>query len=193
LAELLAEPACRKLEAAEAALPDLALASRTGKPPLPLAALIERTFAERDQFGYLFAQYLSARIAESLFHRQEDLDAVLRLIADPQLAERARWILLTDLYSQFLLLDPAPIGAVEQLLSATFRTLALPEAASLRSPMYSTYVPNLLGLEGGALKKSAREVYAGKPDELRAAEALLQSQQEQPGATVVLDWIRRAG
>jgi hypothetical protein len=189
MAELLQEPACGKVETAEIAVPDLELAWQDGSPLLSVPALLARTFGRRASFGYLYAQYVSARMPELLFSNLEDFGMLMRLLEDAQLAPRARWILLTDLYSLFLMKDPAPIPFVERLLSGTFRILALTEAAALRAPMLETYIPNLAGLEGGADPKRADQIFDGNPEALRFARQTVKACTGVAGSERIAQWL----
>lgn len=190
LAEWLLEPVCQQVETAEVALPDLELAALAGHPPLRLPELIARSFSRRASFDYLFAQYVSARLPELLYPRLDDFEPLTRLLEDPQLAQRARWILLTDLYSQFLLRDPAPITFVERLVASTFRILALPEGSTLRAPMIGTYIPNLVGLKGGAAPKPASQVFEGKTEDRRFATQVLATCSGVAGVERIAQWLQ---
>lgn len=193
LPTLLAEPQAEKVNAFTEARSDLDLVAQAGAPPLPVADLIQRTFDRRAAYGPLFAEYLSARLSEVLFERLEDFAVVMRLIADGQLSAQARWILITGVYSEFLLRDPAPMPFVERLVSETLALLAQPGGEALRVPMLETYVPNLLALEGGAEPKSADAVFEQRVGERERTRRLLSDSLSLPAAHPLLVWIQKHG
>ncbi|MES2163575.1 MAG: hypothetical protein V4476_20650 [Pseudomonadota bacterium] len=157
---LLEEPCCRRVLPFEVAFADVALASEDGMPPLPLPLLLKRTMLRHDQYGPLFALYVAARFLE--LHRYDDDEraAILHALENPALPDVARRILYEELHVSLLLADPAPAALIRMLIESTLRVLDLPGSDVLRDHVLHTYLPNLLGIVGGAVPKSAHELFA---------------------------------
>lgn len=188
--QILEEPNCRRIEAAEIALPDVELALKAGIADLSLVDSLARVFDRRAKYGYLFSQYIVDRLPEVLFGSLEGFDRVMALVEDSDLALRARDILLSGIYSRFLLLDPVGRTFVARLLVGTCRVVALPHAAPLHDNLLQNYLPNLLGLEGGGTRKSAGETFAGQPEQRKFCETILGGYPNKTAARAVLSWIR---
>ena len=186
---LFAEPSGIKAVEAEDAAGDFALAAADGSPPVPAGMAARRALAAIGSFDYLYAQYLSQRLPETLFGDPDGFRHFMRLAEDPRLSPRCRWILLTDTYSQLLMRDPAPMEFVEPLLTATFRILDNPEASALQSPMIETYIPNLVGLEGGAEHKPADLIYGNNTDMQRFAAQVMRKRSGVAGAPGIVQWL----
>jgi hypothetical protein len=186
LADILNDPQCRIAFPASDALPDVELTLLAGSPEMSLRMLLSRTSDRKSSYGALFAGYIAARLPELLFDQLAEFDGVMRQIEDPSLSRIARDILFEDLYVKMIMLDPAPPEFVARLIQGTLRVLAIHGTESLRRSLLTTYLPNLLGLEGGAVPKSANAVFEGKP-ELRAeaAAAFLAA-----GADGAVSWIQ---
>jgi hypothetical protein len=188
-AEALEEPGCYKVANAEEALPDIELVLRIDAPGRPVADVLALSAGRMASYGALFSQYLVERLPEVLFKNFGAFDSVMRTVEDPKLAPVARYILVTNIYSLVLLMDPAPPDFITRLVGGTLRLLQMPHAAALHDPLLHTYLPNLLGLEGGAKPKPASEVLP-RLDQRAHAESVLQ-RYTGPGTTqTLLQWLK---
>jgi hypothetical protein len=156
-----------------------------------LPELIPRFAGDPDSLGPLFAEYMAARLDEVLFRDAEGFNELMSSLETPIVSSRFRGIILREIYSRALLADPAPPGFDDRLVVGTLRIIALPEAAPLHDDLLKTYLPNLLGLEGGATKKRAESIFRRFPGEREQAERVLSAYATPAIAALVLDWIRR--
>jgi hypothetical protein len=186
LGSLLADPQCRRVFPSREALPDVELALLAGSPEISIPMLLARTADRKGLYGALFAGYLAARLPELMFRQLADFDRAMREFEDPAFSGVARSILFEDIYTKMIMLDPAPPQFVARLIEGTVRVLALPGNEGLGRSIARTYLPNLLGLEGAAERKSANAVFEGKPELRARAAAAFQS----AGESGVVAWIR---
>jgi hypothetical protein len=143
-----------------AAAEDVRRAARAGVPELSIGATILASAAELEQWGFLFAQYLEARLPECFFDDYGSFDIYVGIVEDPRLSQAVRNVLMSAAYTKMMLYDPAPPVFVARLLAATARVLPTPQGANLREAVLSTYLPNLLGLNGGIEAPSGTDVLA---------------------------------
>lgn len=185
LARLLADPQCVRVFPAAEALPDVELTLMAGSPEMSLPRLLALTAERKSSYGALFAGYVAARLPELFFRELADFDAVMRQLEDPALSPVAREILLEDCYTKMIMLDPAPPRFVARLLAGTVRVLALPGTQALGRSIAQTYLPNLLGLEGAAVRKNADAVFQGDSQLRERAAAAFQA----AGGAAVVEWL----
>jgi hypothetical protein len=175
----------------EECLSDVRRALDAEREHVTLPELIPRFAGGPDSPGPLFAEYMAARLDEVLFEDREGFNELLSSLEMPVLPPRFRGLLLRTLFERVLLADPAPPGFAERLVVAALRIAMLPDAAPLRPDLLTNYLPNLLGLEGGATRKVADSVFLGFPGERERAERALTDYPEPAEAALILDWIRR--
>lgn len=189
LNDVLRDPLCLRVEVAEMAQSDVELAVLAGMPALPIDQLLTRTRASWGDYGSLFALYLVDRMTEILFSSPKRFSMVLEVATAPELNLAPRWTLLSGAFSQILLRDPAPIEFVSELVSATLSVLDMPETADLHRNLLGTYLPNLLGLEGGCKHWFPDEVF---PDstELERVLFFLEGHPLQESAGLIIEWLR---
>lgn len=185
LTHLLADPQCIRVFPAADALPDVELALVAGSPEMSLPRLLALTANRKSSYGALFAGYVAARLPELFFREFADFDAVMRELEDPALSPVARDILFEDCYTKMIMLDPAPPQFVARLIAGTVRVLALPGTEGLGRNIAQTYLPNLLGLEGAAVRKNADAVFDGDSELRERAAAAFQA----AGGAGVVEWI----
>ena len=161
--EVLAEPPAFRVERADLAVPDLIRAQRAGAPELSVGGTILASIDELENWGYLFAQYLEARLPETFFQEFPDFDVFLRTVEAPQLSPVARRMMMAAAYTKLMLYDPAPPRFINRLLAATARVLGAPYGENLRTAVLDTYLPNLLGLNGGLARKPAADILNAAP------------------------------
>ena len=189
-AAVLSEPACECVQSDATAMNDVRLALRSGIPPLPLPQFVALCQAERNRLGRLIGEYLVARLPEILCADLPGFNTMMNLVEQADLSPVARTVLVTGIYSRALAIDPAPSRFVARLLLGSFRLLTLASASALHTNLTQTYLPNLLGWEGGAEKKLARFVFAEQMDEWRLAESVLAQLPASAQASKLLDWVR---
>src|SRR3954469_8654293 len=175
-----------KVEPAETAVPDLRRAQRAGLPELSFGATIAASQNELADWGYLFAQYLEARLPETFYQQFGDFETCLRTVEDPRLSARARRMLMSATYTKLMLYDPAPPTFINRLLETTAVVLEAPYGAALRDAVLDTYVPNLLGITGGLERKRAADVLGAFP----AARGRIEGFFARANAPSVLAWLR---
>jgi hypothetical protein len=186
---VLLESSTLRVAAADEVLADVELALTSESFSLPNA--LRRLQNRRSSVGPLFGEYISARLDEVMFQHADDFDRVMSFLEAPGLPERFRGLVVGNVYSKLLAADPVPLGFASRLAVASFRIVALPDAANLRENLLQTYLPNLVGLEGGARSKSADEVFAAYPRDRDDAEQTLEKYQGDAAASSLLAWLRR--
>ena len=154
--EVFAEASLLTVEPARIALSDVRLALGAGTPELSLESVIARAYEELPAWGFLFANYLDARMSEAFFDRFPDFAALLRAVEDPTLSGTATRILLSAVYTKLMLYDPAPRLFLKALLDSTRRLLQGPRGELFRRDVLDTFLPNLLGIAGGLRTQNPR-------------------------------------
>ncbi|WP_437719057.1 hypothetical protein WMF45_23170 [Sorangium sp. So ce448] len=187
-AEALADPVCFRLAPADPAAGDVADVDMAGCPELRLAGLLDRLCGSEARFGPFFARYLADRLPDAFPDRRADLDAVLRVLEAPALGTSSRFVLCDGAVGNFILWSPLSRELMPPFVLSLFRLLLLPEAADLHENLTSTWIPNLVGIEGGMERLVADDVFAGDPLRAQAAGALAQA--NLPGAGPLLAWVQ---
>jgi len=175
-----------RVELAATAVPDLLRAQRAGSPELSISATLAASASELEDWGYLFAQYLEARLPETFFRQFSDFETFLKTIEAPQLSAVARRIMLAAAYTKLMLFDPAPPLFINRLLATTARVLDAPYGVDLREGVLETYLPNLLGITGGLERKSAHDILAPLPAEREVIERFVTHAND----AAVLAWMK---
>lgn len=185
-AELLVEPACELLMPAESALADARLAMRAETERLDVEALLAEAREVAASLGHLFVEYLWEVHGGAFLWNPKDFESLMQLLEHPDLALIARATLVSQLTTRFLA-GPAEPANRARLALAMFRLLEIDQAAPLRDNILETFLPNLLGLPGGAPQVKADEVFRGLPEERQRAESLLR--ELQPTAQALIQWL----
>jgi hypothetical protein len=192
-ADALAEPCCELVRPAGPILADVEAVAAAGDPPEALGRLLDSLADRLPTLGPQFALYVLDRLAEVLFEDPDGYDTVNRVAETPKLSPPTRHVLSTGIITQVLMRDPAPNEFVARLVVGSCRVLALPSEGSLQQNLLGTYLPNLLGLEGGATKKAARDVFAEHPDERKFVVGVLRNYPDQAAARPLREWAEAAG
>jgi hypothetical protein len=185
-AELLVEPACELLMPAENALVDARLAMRAETERLDVAALLAEAREVAASLGHLFVEYLWEAHGGAFLWDAKAFESLMQLLENPDLALIARATLVSQLTTRFLAGPAAPANRA-RLALAMFRLLEIGQAAPLRDNILETFLPNLLGLPGGAAQVTVDEVFRDHPDERRRAESLVR--ELQPAAQALIQWL----
>lgn len=175
-----------RVEPAATAAPDLKRVLRVGAPELSLGATIAASTSDLENWGFLFAQYLEARLPETFYLDLSGFRLLLKTIEDPRLFPVSRQILVAAAYTKLMLYDPAPPEFIAQLLATTARLLETPYGAPLSEAVLETYLPNLLGITGGLEPKRPSDVLGALPAERESIERFLTAVNSAP----ILAWMR---
>lgn len=186
--ENLTEPRCFFVETAEAARLDVEMADRSGCPANRLRVLLDEAAPELPRFGALFCEYVASRIPEMLFQYPDDFHAFFRLLENPLAPIHLRWIWLREIFAWLRAMDPAPSIFVARTVFGCVR-LAVTASPDLRQAMACVYLPNLLGISGGLVPKTPRQIFAGLPTAAVKVEELLQADPNFPNRAALLKWI----
>lgn len=184
-AELLVEPACELLMPAESALADARLAMRAETERLDVEALLAEAREVAASLRHLFVEYLWEAHGGAFLWNPKAFESLMQLLEHPDLALIARATLVSQLTTRFLA-GPAEPANRARLALAMFRLLEIDQAAPLRDNILETFLPNLLGLPGGAAQITVDEVFRNHPDERRRAESLVR--ELQPAAQALIQW-----
>lgn len=183
--EALVDPACFLVTPADPAASDVAKADQAEDLAVRVADLIARLHSRTASFGILFVRYLLDRLPEVFPDHVEDFDALLRLLEAPELDASARFALCQGMVGAFILAGSVRIEMMRRLLQSLFQLLTMPEAEGLRQNLAVTWIPNLVGIEGGMDRLAAADVLDGP---LRAAAVV--AVEPITAAAPLLAWLR---
>jgi hypothetical protein len=181
----LAESETIAVRPAQEALADTNLAIECELGRLTLPQCLEH--GANHPLGILFAEYAAARLPEILFNRYDQFNALMAILEKESVGRLVRETLIEEIFSSFLLADPAPPHFVARLAAGSLRLIVQPDE-KLRQRIVETLLPNLVGLEGGATKKSSA-VLAEYPADAERAKRFLQTEPRAP-AQRILAWLR---
>ena len=175
--QALVDPVCFEVLPADRAVGDVVNAGMAHSPGSaelgvgPLIDLLERRGAT---YGPLFSGYLVDRAAEVFPDHVDDLAAVQRILEKPELGAPARFVLCSGLVARFILAGGGEIGLMRAFIASLCRLLAVPEATSLHEALATTWIPNLVGIEGGMPPIHRDDIFRGGPPPAQIAQALRQ-------------------
>jgi hypothetical protein len=113
---------------------------------------------------------------------------MIELLALPALDGRARGTLLQEL-SALAASHAGKTQFIVELARALFDLLGIKEAGALRERVVESYLPNLLGLQGGMPRRPAEAVFHDAPDRRTAAQTQIAAFSG-PAAKKLSDWLR---
>lgn len=189
-AELLREPSCQQLLPPEKSLADVRLALQAEAKDLTVPDALRLAEASAASLDYIFAEYVAAKLADSLLGDAGVFESLMRFIENPSLSIIARSALLTFVYSKVTAQDPAPKPYGQKLVVMMFHLIALPQASALHNNIISVYLPNLLGLSGGATRKKAEDLFQEIPGERQKLERILQEYRGEASTDALVKWLR---
>lgn len=190
MSDVLQERMTERVVPDRASVAAVELAMAAERDHLSLPATLDRAHASRASLGALFAEYVNARLGEVLFADPVGFNAVASFVESSTVPVQVRGIVLRELFARFIQADPAPAPFVDRLALASFRVLGQADAQLLHGELVSVLLPNLLGVRGGAAKRSATEVFRDAPADRAAAERALASLPDTRAAQPMLAWIR---
>ena len=140
----------------------------------------------------LFGEYVVARLGEeTLYGDPVGFDTVMTWLEDPRRSPSLQMFMLQALTGKLLLTEPNPAGFTERMALAALRILASTGDEALAGQIVDVYLPNLLGLEGSATRRTAVTI-VGSDDRTRsAARAALQRRAPGGARDRLLDWLGR--
>jgi hypothetical protein len=188
-AALLQDPSCERLQPAGEALADVRLALQSEAENMPIKGLFALAKPMAAKLHYTFAEYAWQRFDASNWKQPENFEQLMEFLEFPALSDVTRSTLLDLVYSR-VSNEPDSGHRVPRLAITMFRLLRTPEASKQHDNIIKPFLPNLLGLSGGATKRTPDEIFVDFPGERPKA---LQSIREYQGAVPVADlvaWLR---
>lgn len=143
------------------------------------------------QLGPMFASYLGERFPDSVKHGIREWDGILSFIERRDLNPAFRVPAAEAAFDAVLLFSPAPRDIVRRTVFMAFNLLASADDPASQASLLDTYLPNLLGMEGQEVKRTATQVFANKATERRMAEKALAQSPPSAGRERLLRWLRR--
>ncbi len=188
-AALLTEPYAFDVEPAATALAEVELVLQLATHDTRLPTLLAALAARRETFAVLTARYVAARLRELLFSDASGFSAVLAEAEGPSAQPVFRRIVISEAYDDLMMLDPAPSVFTARLIWGSVRMFASGIAPEFATRVLETYIPNLLGLEGGLPRKSAASIFELAPRPRQELETILRSHGQLPGRERLLAWL----
>ena len=189
-AALLKEPACQLVTPADESLVGVRHAVRAESDNLSIADLLAEATPDAMSLDFIFAGYLSVKISGEAFFSKTNFEAVLSFLENARLPAATRSALLASVRTTISTSNLAQNQHVCRLVITMFRLIDLPEAADLHDNITEVFLPNLLGLKGGAKKCDVNEVFKDYSTDRAAAERLLREHTESSSNKQLLDWLR---
>jgi len=188
VAALLTEP-CAFAVVPGNALEEIERISQLATPETKLPALVAALAAHREKLTLLSARYVAARIRELLFSDAAGFHNVLSEAENPAAQTVFRRIVISEAYDDLMMLDPAPAVFIARLIWGGVRMLGAGTAPEMASRVLETYVPNLIGLEGGLSQKTAASIFEGSLKVREEVQTILRSRTGLPGRERLLAWL----
>jgi hypothetical protein len=186
---LLVEPCAFAVRPADAALAEVQLVSELATPETRLPDLVTRLTARPEILTLLSARYAAARLREVLFGDLAGFDHVLSEAENLKAPAIFRRTVITEAYDDLMMLDPAEAPFIARLIWGSVRMLGSGTEPGFASRVLETYVPNLLGLEGGLSNKRSSDVFADANEKLRETATILRGNTQLPGRERLLEWL----
>jgi hypothetical protein len=137
--------------------------------------------------GPLFVQYASSRLPEILFDDYAQFAGLMTLLEKGAVSASFRLAILEEIFSRFLLTDPAPPRFVARLAAGSLRMIVGQDLV-LRQRLIETLLPNLVGLEGGATPKAASDVLSDYRMDAERARSFLRAERGNSAARLLV-WL----
>jgi hypothetical protein len=165
----------------------LALERAGGPLPARIASV-----TEPPPLSVLFGEYVAARLGEeTLYGDPRGFDTVMAWLEDARRATPLQMFMLQSLSGTLLLSEPNPPGFTDRMAVAAIRILVAGRDEALDAQIVDTYLPNLLGLEGAAPRKTVDAVFKGDERTRAAVREALQRRAPGSGRERLLDWLAR--
>ena len=175
---------------AESVRADIIHAMDAESSPGSLSKDLENLGEAGNDLTPVFGEYVMARLQENvLFKDVKGFDHVMSWVEGPTVSDSLRRFVVASLFSIILVSEPTAPGYGDRLAVGAFRILAQWPREPLASQLVNTYLPNLLGLEGGASQKSPEMIFSNDEDERARAREALKRQPDSQGRSELLIWI----
>jgi hypothetical protein len=188
-AAVLQEPPAFHVELAETSLVEIDALLEAATPEKPLPTLVAELATRRASFTPLFARYVAWRLRELLYQDFFGFRFILDEAETPETSSIFRRIVITEAYDDLMMLDPAPPIFIARLIWGSVRAIASGTAADLGSRILGTYIPNLLGMEGGLKRKSAATVFENAQEQRQELAETLRHLPDLRGRETLLAWL----
>jgi len=190
-AEALAEGPCLGAQPASETAIDLRIADHIETNRSTLPEIVTLMIQRPGRLHLTFAHYLYARFGELHVEERANLDALLELVSAPELSTPVRITLLDAIETYISSSQATTDWHIDRLAVAMFALLSVPQAADLYENLIETDLPNLLGLIGGADKRSADSVFEHWPKERPAAVQALAHYRGPADPKPLLHWLNQ--
>ena len=188
--ELLDEASCEQVLPASDALTTVRLVLQIeteNLPPPDLFALVQPAAALLD---YTFVQYLWAQLSQSALVEIDIFELLMQFLETPTLTYMCRATLLDLVYSLIYASGTASEEHLCRFAITMFRLLGVSEAKSLHDNIIGVFLPNLLGLTGGAPKCDVNDIFREYPADRSLATNWLRDYRGVESTDALLDWLR---
>jgi hypothetical protein len=187
--DVLGEPSAFRVEPAENAIGEIEALLGVATPEKSLPLVVEELAHRRRSFTHLFARYVAWRLRELLYSDPSGFSVVLDEAENLETSHIFSRIVTIEAYDDLMMLDPAPPVFIARLMLGSLRLLASGRAADFGSRILATYIPNLLGIEGGLERKTATAVFESAPEQRQELARILRGLADLPGRDTLLTWL----
>jgi hypothetical protein len=153
--------------------------------------LLEKAAGHPEELNHLFAEYTETRIGELIFQDIKVFGQWILLQESPDLELTTRVMLIEALLHELGLSDPGPIEYYRAAVISLFHVLRMPASKFIQANIVQSYLPNILGLNGGVSFKSSGQIFKGNPKEKGSAVKWLEENKNLAGTDELLKWINK--
>lgn len=171
--ELLAEPFCELVILAGDSLDDVQAAAEIENSKWTPAAIFSFIKGQAHNLGYIFAEYLWAKYADAAMQKMETFELLINLVEYPELNGILRSSLIDQIYGKLYGTAYATEEMTCRFAIALFRLLNVEAAKNLHDNIIAVFLPNLLGIKGGAERCHPEDTFAAAPEERSKAIQML--------------------
>jgi hypothetical protein len=190
LATVLVEPACQRVLPSEVAPMGVRLAMRRERRELTISEFLTQAVGIAPSLDAIFVDYLSAQLTNPELARIETFERLTALLETPGITTATRANLLNAVIGS---VSNSPIYSdahLNRLAVALFRVALSPIDPNLRENVLSVYLPNHIGLTGGARLRRASEVFRDLADEREEIEWAMRAHAHTPSGAKLVTWLR---
>lgn len=186
---VLAESAVMAVLPAEPAAEEVRHVLRLDRSAAGLADAL-RSLSEPPALTTLFAEYLVARLQQhTLYADAPGFDKVMSWLEADGRSPAVQRHVIEALTAQLLSAPPPRSGFAERLALAEWRLLAKTADETLASQIETTFLPNLLGLEGSAKPVPVQTVFGKDSGERQRLAEALRHRPASPSRARLLGWL----
>lgn len=187
---LLLEPACLRVVPAKNSLAGVRLALRHEARELSLSELLVEGNQSASLLDHIFAEYLSTQLSDPSFSDKKVFEQLMDLLENPRLAIETLGELLMDVLDNVSRSQTFSDYHVNRLVIALFHIAFETKVPQMRENLFSIDLPNLLGLKGGATRRSVEEVFREFPGTREKFLHSINSYAGDPNADRLAGWLR---